>query len=221
MKCEMRRYIINTSLIILCLFFNMITALAQKESEQRQILISMPDSVIKTSILEKQKKGKVTPSRIYYWYYAGQINHNFGGFSGKLITGSYEVFDNKHRLIVAGKFHNGTKQGNWIRWHLNGAIQEICSFRNGKLVGNLKTYNNMGLLLTDTHYKNNLPDGRAKYYLKDTTIIKNYKSGKEMTSKSSNKTQDKKTVFEKLFTRTKKHESKNQNTKPDAKITER
>jgi antitoxin component YwqK of YwqJK toxin-antitoxin module len=214
----------------------MIPGLAQKESGQRQILISMPDSVIKTSILEKQMKKKVTHSCIYYWYYAGQINHNLGGFSGKLITGSYEVFDNKHRLIVSGKFHNGTKEGNWIRWHLNGEIKEICSFRNGKLEGTLKSYNNMGGLLTDMHYKNNLPDGKAKYYLKDTVIIKKYSSGKEVTEKSSMKwfakkkqlkpianipaieTQEKQSVYKKLFTRIKKHESENKDSKAETKI---
>lgn len=169
------KYII---LVVLLLSCSSLISLAQQENDQRNITISVSDSVINTSILEKPMKRKILSSGTYYWYYAGKINHNQGGFSGKLLHGKYELFDNKHRLVTLGNFENGVKQDTWTWWRENGTIKESCYFRKGMLDGSLKTFDSSGQLLSDVNYKNNFIDGTARYYSKDTVIIKKYCKGK-------------------------------------------
>jgi antitoxin component YwqK of YwqJK toxin-antitoxin module len=195
----MRRTVNNIILIMLLLFCNLVSGLAQRESEPRNVIITAPDSVIKTSIQNKSFTGKILESGTYFWYYAGRINHNQGGFSGKLLHGKYEVFDNQQRLLTMGSFLNGLKEGSWIRWTRSGKMQVSCSFRKGKLDGSLKTFTITGNLLTESNYTNDLLDGSSKYYLKDTVIIKKYRMGKEVPVENHRK----------LFSKTKTTSSEN------------
>lgn len=176
----MRRPSYNIILALILLFINLTGAFGQMENEPRKITITTPDSVIKTSIREKAFSGKVYESCDYYWYYAGKINHNQGGFSGKLIHGKYEVFNNQQKLLTVGGFMNGLKDGTWIRWNGFGKMRESCSFKKGKRDGVLKTFSVSGNLLAEMNYKNDLLDGKSKFYLKDTIIVRKYKSGKEV-----------------------------------------
>lgn len=176
----MRRSVNNINLVMLLLFCNIFTGLAQQEREPRKVIITAPDTIIKTSIQNKAFTGKIIDSRTYFWYYAGRINQNQGGFSGKLIHGKYEVFDNQQRLLTMGSFINGLKEGTWIRWNRNGKMQGSCSFNKGQMDGSLKTFTVTGNLLTELNYKNDLLDGKSRYYLKDTVIIRKYQMGKEV-----------------------------------------
>jgi antitoxin component YwqK of YwqJK toxin-antitoxin module len=167
-------------LVMLLLFINLFAGLAQQEKEPRKVIITAPDSVIKASIQNKAFTGKILETRTYFWYYNGRINHNQGGFSGKLLHGKYEVFDNQQRLLTMGSFLNGLKEGSWIRWNINGKMKESCSFKRGKLEGTLKTFTITGNLLAESDYKNDILDGKSRYYLNDTVIIRKYRMGKEI-----------------------------------------
>lgn len=59
-------------------------------------------------------------------------------------------------------------------------MQASCSFKKGKLEGSLKTFTITGNLLTELNYKNDLLEGKSRYYLKDTVIIRKYRMGKEV-----------------------------------------
>lgn len=178
----MIRYKTSLSIIIL-LSLNSIAGWAQQQSDERKITISASDSTIKTAIWDKPMKKKARANYTYYWYYAGTINHNQGGFSGKLIHGKYEVFNSQRKLLSQGNFLYGVKQGNWIRWNENGTKIESCSFTNGLLNGTFKTFDRSGYVLSKIIYKKGLPDGIAAYYSIDTTIIKKFRMGKEVLAK--------------------------------------
>lgn len=193
----MRRLILNISeatsftvklkFIVILLCINSLSGIAQQKNGQRNVTISYPDSVIKTSVLDKPLKNGVSDNYTYYWYYAGTINQNQGGYSGKLINGRFEVFDNHQKLLSQGNFRFGLKYGNWIRWYEDGTLKQSCSFKNGQMDGSLKSYDNSGHLLSDLNYKNNKLDGKAEYFLKDTVVIKKFRMGKDLTVKEPKK----------------------------------
>jgi antitoxin component YwqK of YwqJK toxin-antitoxin module len=207
----MRRTVNNIMLVMLLLFINLFAGLAQQEKEPRKVIITAPDSVIKASIQNKAFTGKILETRTYFWYYNGRINHNQGGFSGKLLHGKYEVFDNQQRLLTMGSFLNGLKEGSWIRWNINGKMKESCSFKKGKLEGILKTYTITGDLLTESNYKNDLLEGKSRYYRNGTVIIKKYRMSKEIDNAK------KPPIQRKLFSGLKRNSSEKKEKEGDSK----
>jgi antitoxin component YwqK of YwqJK toxin-antitoxin module len=207
----MRRTVNNIMLVMLLLFINLFAGLAQQEKEPRKVIITAPDSVIKAFIQNKAFTGKILETRTYFWYYNGRINHNQGGFSGKLLHGKYEVFDNQQRLITMGSFLNGLKEGSWIRWNMNGKMKESCSFKKGKLEGTLKTFTITGNLLTESNYKNDLLEGKSRYYRNGAVIIKKYRMGKEIDNAK------KPPVQRKLFSGLKRNSSEKKEKEGDSK----
>jgi hypothetical protein len=146
----------------------------------RNVNISTPDSVIKTTALYDTEKIKPRPEYDYYWYNTGQINHNKGGFTGKPLHGKYEVFDKNQRLMVSGSFENGVMTGSWIRWYNNGNIQTSAFYKNGMLHGEMKTFKPDGKPVLAINYKNGLLHGKLYYFKTDTTIVIEYKKGNEI-----------------------------------------
>ena len=83
----------------------------------RHITITTDDSIIKANVSDKPFTEKIAPNCTYYWYYSGIVNHNVGGYSGKLLHDKYQVFDNQQRLRVSGNFQYGVMNGMWVRWY--------------------------------------------------------------------------------------------------------
>jgi len=146
----------------------------------RNVIVNTSDSVLKTSVWNKPLKRKANPEYNYYWYYAGAINHNLGSYSGKLLHGKCEVFDNQQKLRSQGDFEYGIKKGNWYRWYQNGNMQFYGYFKNGLLEGNAKTYTAEGNLSSLLKYNKGKLDGKSYFFLKDTTIVRKYRDGKEV-----------------------------------------
>lgn len=175
----------------------------------RNINIVAADSVIRTTACYESKKQKPLPDYIYYWCDAGKINHNLGGFTGKLLHGKYEVLDNQQKLRVKGRFNYGIMTGEWIRWYPNGNIQTTSSYKNGTLQGKVKIYSPDGKPCSILNYKQGLLQGKSWYFQKDTTIEKKYRSGKEIVKNDPSK---KKVCFLKR----KKNKKAEQKIKPDS-----
>jgi Uncharacterized protein conserved in bacteria len=171
---------------LIFILLTLITRLSFCQSDNlniRNIIVSIGDSLMKFNIKTKEPKIKIKAIYDYYWYYGGAINHNIGGFSGKLLDGKYEVFDNQQRLRSNGYYTNGLKQGIWNRWYGNGNLELSMKYKNGKLFGEMKTYGITGILLSVQNYKNDMLDGKSFYYQRDTCIVKNYSYGKEVIKK--------------------------------------
>jgi hypothetical protein len=162
------------------LLFSCLNVLSQQQNEIRRITLTYPDSVIKTTVWDKPEIFKPVDNREYFWYYSGIINNNLGGFSGKLLHGTYEAFNNSQKLISKGFFEHGLKHGDWNFWYPNGNLRRSCSYINGQINGIVKTYDKSGTLLSYLRYKNNRLEGESKYFLKDSIIVKNFKNGIEV-----------------------------------------
>jgi hypothetical protein len=156
---------------------------SQSSADVRTVNIVSADSIIKTTACYQTRKQKPQPEYNYYWYDAGKINHNTGGFSGKPLHGKYEVFDNQQKMRVKGIFEYGLMTGNWTRWYPNGNIQTTCTYKKGMLQGKVQTYTVAGKLLSELNYRNGLLQGKSYFYQPDTTIIKKYKAGIEIIKK--------------------------------------
>jgi hypothetical protein len=167
--------------MVLLLFEIAVKTSAQTEKyDTRTVIVNSEDSTVKCSIWNISIKAKTSPDFDYYWYYGGLINHNVGGYSGKLLHGKYEVFDLKQRLRSKGFFEYGVMTGTWNRWFSNGNLQFTGVFKNGKLRGKVKTYTIDGKLSSILNYNKGLLDGKAFFYVNDTVLKRYYKDGKEV-----------------------------------------
>ena len=160
---------------------------SQSSVDVRNVNIVTTDSIIKTTACYQTRKQKPQPEYNYYWYEAGKINHNTGGFSGKLLHGKYEVFDNQQKMRVKGTFEYGLMTGDWTRWYSSGNIQATCTYKKGLPQGKVLTYTTAGKLSSVLNYRNGLLQGKSYFFQPDTMIIKKYKSGIEMVKRDKSK----------------------------------
>jgi antitoxin component YwqK of YwqJK toxin-antitoxin module len=150
----------------------------------RHFSIVEGDSVVKSSFITKPTKNKLNELFTYYWYYDGKINHNQGGYSGKLLQGTYEVFDNAGKLIEKGQFKNGLQTNIWTTWYPNGTIKSIVDYKNGFAEGKAKIFDDKRKLIALKHYNKGILQGKSIFYMQDTIIMKKYKDGKEISSRN-------------------------------------
>ncbi|MDP4209205.1 MAG: hypothetical protein Q8928_10365 [Bacteroidota bacterium] len=155
-------------------------ATGQEPGSQRNIIVNSEDSLIKTSVWDKPYKHKIDPEINYHWYAAGTINHNVGGYSGKLVHGKYEMFDNEQKLRAKGTFEYGVMTGNWIRWYANGNTQWTGNYKDGKITGKVLTYTIDGKQASILSYKKGVLNGKSYFFEQDKTIVKKFRNGKEI-----------------------------------------
>lgn len=88
----------------------------------------------------------VSNDLLYAWYDNKVIHNSQGGYSGRLLDGSYTEYYPNRQLRSKGKYKNGVKHGLWKSWHSNGMLKSITHWRKGKVVGKRKIYNTQGEL---------------------------------------------------------------------------
>jgi hypothetical protein len=103
---------------------------------------------------------RARPDRTYYWYDAGTIQATQGGFSGKLLNGSYDQYYRDKSLKEQGAFHKGLKVGTWKNWNRDGSLATITKWDKGKQLTESKVP-----FLKRLH----LPKLRKKHVLRDTS----------------------------------------------------
>lgn len=205
---------------IRALFFSIIligmfsaTTFSQEQYNLRSVNIANGDSVIKTQASNIWPKKKKLVNAPYYWYNAGKIQMNFGGYSGKPIHGKYEVFDKNNHLLKQGMFVYGLMQGSWMEWYPDGLKKIIANYENGNLEGEHLLFAKDGKLLSKRCFQKGVLHGKSYFYYPDTVIVKKYKRGKEEIKKAKNTYN--KSERKKLAKQTgKAKENKNENLKP-------
>ena len=100
---------INMKKIIIALFSIVIslTVYSQKEEKisHRPIVITSADSIVyANALMEVPKRHNTDIAKNYYWYASNKISTNKGGYSGKLLDGSFEVYDVHGNLLKQGFF---------------------------------------------------------------------------------------------------------------------
>ncbi len=152
-----------------------------KTYDKRNIHINFPDSIVKVEINNKKNEVKPVTGKDYYWYYAGKIHFNKGGYRGNLLDGKYTVFTPEKDLLASGQFHKGLKQGVWKRWYPNGALQSIVRWKEGLKSGVSKFFNKEGALIKKLNYKKDLLHGTCVFYNEDGKKVLKYRQGEKVT----------------------------------------
>lgn len=145
-------------------------------TKQLNLIVTYPDSVIKLTAYNGDKQVKVKDNCLYYWYANNQVHCNKAGYSGKLLDGTYTVFDRSQKLIAAGNYKMGRKDGVWKYWYTNGQLKTVEEWSNGS-IENKKLFISAGGLQQCIPYKNGLIHGKVKSFEKDSTIVTKYKKG--------------------------------------------
>jgi hypothetical protein len=95
----------------------------------------------KNIVAEVDEIGEVSSPKaalFYFWYYAGGIHCTQGGYSGKLLNGSYNEYYLSKNLKQQGVFKKGLKNGSWKSWNEDGSLKENLQWKNGKIVNEKK-----------------------------------------------------------------------------------
>jgi antitoxin component YwqK of YwqJK toxin-antitoxin module len=116
--------------------------------------------------------------RLYYWYSAGQIRSTQGGYSGKLLNGTYREFYLNRNLKEQGAYDAGLRTGLWKSWKEDGTLASTYTYDNGVLSGPYVKYNAGGRPAESGNYKNSKLNGIVTYYKgRDSTYAVRYKNG--------------------------------------------
>jgi len=149
-----------------------------KKSNTREVIVMQDDTLIRANILTGKADIKLVEQLEYFWYRAGIITSNRGGYSGKLLHGSYHEFANG-KLICKGWFENGLKTGKWAYWYDNGNISEISTWGKGQRDGEFAQYDITGNIITMGNHKDGLLHGEVSIHQGDSLVIKKYRKGEE------------------------------------------
>jgi antitoxin component YwqK of YwqJK toxin-antitoxin module len=150
-----------------------------KKNQTREIIIKQADTLIRAQILTEKSSLKSKPDLEYFWYQAGIIKSNIGGYSGRLLHGSYAVFINEN-LVCKGVFNYGLKDGKWKTWFNNGDLAIISNWNKGKRQGEFINYNRQGEILEKKNYFHGLLHGEQIVRENDSLFIKKFRKGKEI-----------------------------------------
>ena len=149
--------------------------------------IHISDSVksIRTQVVPVSGIVTAYPSLLYYWYGSNLIHEQQGGFSGKLLNGTYEEYDKNHHLTIQGGFKNGLKNGIWKIWNGSGFLTSVVTWDEGVKAGKFAYYNLTGKETEAGIYANDQLNGKIIYHT-GTDSVKTiiYKAGKAVPPKN-------------------------------------
>jgi hypothetical protein len=140
-----------------------------------EIIVNSKDSTIKANILLNKKKIHLHNNCIYYWYNSDKIESNVGGYYGKLLDGSYVVFDKQRNLVTQGVFDKGLKNRQWKTWYPDGNLKSIEKFKKGKKNGKAKYFSPDGKIIKMVPFKNDLKQGKMYTITPDTVMVVKFK----------------------------------------------
>lgn len=151
-------------LLLFCLLYSAV-AQAQKFPYMglNRVRITQADRTILAEINPAKEEDTYT-DRMYYWYSSNAIHTTQGGYSGKLLNGSYTEYYANKNLKEQGKFKNGLKTGTWKSWNDNGLLSEFTTWAKGIKQGEFAKYDEHGHIRQNGHYKENLLNGKVQLY---------------------------------------------------------
>ena len=152
---------------------------------QNKVRISQEERTLQFETIPVTSVPAVRAEKTYYWYSANGIHTTQGGFSGKLLNGSYRAYYPNKNLKEAGTFYAGLKDGLWKSWKEDGTLTREVSWKRGVRSGRFVLYNDSGQVNTAGQYKNNVMDGHVRFSAgKDSTRVVRYQNGKIVPEKA-------------------------------------
>ena len=164
------RFILPIILLITCL---PVSGQIKNMNDTREIIIQSSDSIIKFEILtENPKKQNPNDNIRYFWYHNNQLASNYGGFTGNLLHGNYELLY-EGRLITSGQFEYGLKSGTWYNWSNKGKVRNKIEYKKGIKDGHFIMTDKKSIKITGKYRKGKL-HGKVKYVGDDSTYTIKY-----------------------------------------------
>jgi antitoxin component YwqK of YwqJK toxin-antitoxin module len=197
-------------LLIAGLFIT-ISSFGQKLPEVgTNVRINEADKTIVAEIRPVNSTPSMDPSNTYYWYGSGLIRHTQGGYSGRLLNGTYSEYYLNKNLKEQGAFTKGLKTGTWKTWTENGVLKQLYTYQFGVRSGFFSLYDDAGKPIQSGNYDSNELNGEITYFSKDSVRVVKYKNGREQPKKQPSHFFDKLNIF-------KKHQKTSNSTKPPVK----
>ena len=173
-------------LLILLLFLPVITR-AQKIPDMGlyKVRIVTPEKNITAEIKPVTSEPELDPVRFYSWYSSNHISQTQGGFSGKLLNGSYSEYYLNKSLKQQGIFDKGLKNGLWKNWNEAGFLISEVNWKEGFKDGIYELFDEKGNRIQKGSFKHGFLNGEQYNYsvkpgIQGTlnyTEINNYKNG--------------------------------------------
>lgn len=97
----------------------------------------------------KPVSGKVIAKadKYYYWFSGKNVEVTQGGYSGKLLNGSYADYYQNKQLKESGWYAAGLKTGQWKAWSEQGALLNDYQWINGVKAGVYHRYDAQGKVI--------------------------------------------------------------------------
>ncbi|WP_199119345.1 toxin-antitoxin system YwqK family antitoxin [Pedobacter sp. ASV28] len=122
--------------------------------------------------------GKAEADKKYYWFSNREIKVTQGGFSGRLLHGTYSDYYLNNNLKEQGEFKMGLKEGEWNSWNEQGILLARIRYRRGEANGHFYKYDQTGRLVQEGTYAHGQINGQLKRYLENDSIaVDRYKEG--------------------------------------------
>jgi len=123
-------------ILLIGFFLLSISANAQKLPDFgfNKVRLAESDKTILAETAPVNSNPKAKANLFYYWYGANEIHVTQGGFSGKLLNGSYTEFYLNKNLEEQGSFKKGLKNGTWKRWNEDGTLNQVTQWKNGLIL---------------------------------------------------------------------------------------
>jgi antitoxin component YwqK of YwqJK toxin-antitoxin module len=173
----MKRIFVVAALIIQTLWFQSVDAQSYEKILSRQKVVINYDDHTVVTYTEPVEKVSLNNDCYYYWLSGQNINVTQGGFSGKLLNGSFEAFYLDKNLKESGWFLNGLKVGDWKHWNESGVLIDQYVWKDGKKDGQYRRYDANGREIEYGSYQHDLLDGK-QVVVGDSTQVTYYKHGK-------------------------------------------
>lgn len=201
----MKKILVLNTFLLLALMHSF----AQKISEldmymNRTVTVDHDTLKIVAGILEESVEIKPDYRLYYYWYKSSEIKRTRGGFSGKILHGSYIEYFSDKSIRIKGEFLLGLKTGEWKEWKPNGELVSIANWFKGIKHGIYREFDDEGHIITEGVYKKGLKQGTWVFYEKEEVVKKiAYKDGEEIDNTK--------------VTKSKKHTNKSKKDKKEKK----
>lgn len=169
----------------------------------REVILNHNDTIVKARIFTTNPVLKKVFDKTYTWYNREAILQTVGGWSGKLLEGTYEVFYPNKNLQEQGMYESGWKEGLWRNWYPSGKLQQKKTWKKGMLHGAFEVYAMDGSIVEKGCYKKGklqgvvtkIVDGKEtqERYRKGVLLVKKAKKKKTVPKKKKSPKKDKET----------------------------
>ena len=165
-------------ILIIGLTFTLFSLSCTHEKETRNAVVSHNNQYWDIHYLPETVELSPEKFTNYYWFEAGNIHINQGGYSNYLLVGECKIYSENNKMLKKGNFNNGLKNGLWKTWDENGILTESIEYKNGLKHGENTTFYKNGSLKLILCYKNGLLNGETTEYYPNHRVkeTRNYKN---------------------------------------------